>query len=587
MIARTVTIRHQPDRAVASAPSMEWRIDRHPAPDVEADIAALWSADPHASPFASAAFLLQRARYAEGAGSTPVLVRGLVDQRTVALWPLVLDKAGRIGFLQEGDHSDHCTCLAASSLDEASLGVGLAHAINLLRPREVSFNNVPPWGLTLASIKVGLEQSGWRSRAFSATPCPVVRKPPGPGAANELLKEFNRHSRLRTKENRLKRMPGFAFEALEDGDDLETWAREFADVHEWRWNRTRTPSLYRDSRTRGVFLDHLRAWSRDRVLRRFAIRLNRQRYAFAACLTGGDRLVYYQLANVPAFRELSLGKLLVRSTGAWMCHNGFLTLDFGVGDEEYKHDFATQTDMLWKVYAAPRSTSVLLARAAVQEHIRHTPAARKVWTRCVNDLVRGRLIAAASDARAAVQRFRATRTQEWNSFARSRALGRTAPSNRTYGGVGKSGVIDPNVVSLDTTELLKLTDARRPAPPANRACAIERYYNGARPVALLGDGRPVMAVWLVPPDASRPAIDDPLCWRIEPLVFLRGSRTPGVLARLLSGCLGMVPSRAPVLLTAPKNSLLRRELASAGFESVDAQQIPLLITPLTETASQD
>ena len=42
--------------------------------------------------------------------------------------------------------------------------------------------------------------------------------------------EIERHRRVRNYENRLRKQPDFAFEALEDARDLAGWAREFADA---------------------------------------------------------------------------------------------------------------------------------------------------------------------------------------------------------------------------------------------------------------------------------------------------------------------------------------------------------------------
>ena len=92
-------------------------------------------------------------------------------------------------------------------------------------------------------------------------------------------------------------------EFYHDRDGLEEWTTEFCDAHEWLWNKTLTPSVYRFRQTRNFFGDILKAWRDDNVLIRFAIRLETGRVVFVAGLTSNKRLIYHHSARVPPRRR--------------------------------------------------------------------------------------------------------------------------------------------------------------------------------------------------------------------------------------------------------------------------------------------
>jgi CelD/BcsL family acetyltransferase involved in cellulose biosynthesis len=548
-------------RAEHAIGRITWHFERSAdAAVARGGVRQLWAADPMASPFASEAFLQVCAERAAAAGATPLFVRGSSAGRTVAIWPLVISSNGGVGFLQT-PHADHSTCLAAPGVDAAAVGEGLALALRFVRPRDLLLERVPPWGLTLDAIRSGLTQSAWPSCQFPVLMNPVVGAPPGPRATDALYAQFHRHSRLRTKENKVKRLPGYAFEVLEQDDDLESWASDFCAVHEWRWNPTDTPSELRRAEAREAFLENLYAWSRDRLLRRFAIRIDHQRHAFAACLVGGDRLLYHLLATRPGNGALSLGKVLLRMVGVWASQNGLSTLDLGMGGEGYKFEFATHTDMLWKVYAAPKA-SVRVSAGRIEQRIRQTPAAFNVWKTVIHDFVRGRVMTTARRSQRAVHTLRTARSSTWGALVPLGGIRRRNPDLATYRAAGRAAVPSPQVVRFSTAEVLNLLDQPPSRPPAARANAIERSYAGATAVALLRNGQPIMSVWLMPPDAQKADA----AWRIEPFLLFRGARARGALTQLLSSCLAMVPEGAPVRVQVPRAARIEQELQSAGFQ---------------------
>lgn len=369
---------------------LTWRLAHEPGSAGFAALRELWRGDPHQNPFAAPSFLgvmhatvarTETQLWAMGAGS---------DGSLAAAWPLRVDRAGALRFLPI-DYSDQRTCLALPWVSGGDLADGLALALQESRVTSLALTNVPPWGPTLGAAREALQRIGWSHRAFPAWPCPVLRVPPGPDADAALRGEVERHKRVRGYANALRREPGFAFEVLEDGSDLDAWCRDFCDTHERRWQGTHTPSTYRSAAAREIFRKVLGAWQADGVLVRFAIRAATGRIALVAALRAGGRLVYHHVATSPIAERQRAGHVLIRLIGLWISERGFHTLDFGAGGEEYKFRYANGNDALWRVFAAPSVASRSYLRALVEERIRRSPVLQRGWDDWVNRRFRGEL----------------------------------------------------------------------------------------------------------------------------------------------------------------------------------------------------
>ena len=244
---------------VPHSSSIEWHIEQAPATQSQCanELRDVWSQDPNASAFAAPLFLGVRARDLAADGATAILARAVSEGgRTIAFWPLMLDRTGILRFVQD-EYADHCTCASVPALGDDELGEGVAQVLQRVRPAGVFFKNIPPWGRTLGAVRAGLSRTGWSHTAFPATPCPVISVEPGPDAADRFRREIERHKRVRGYQNRLARERDYVFEVFRDDEDLESWTDQFCDIHEWQWNRTCTPSRYRNGRARDAFIDNL------------------------------------------------------------------------------------------------------------------------------------------------------------------------------------------------------------------------------------------------------------------------------------------------------------------------------------------
>jgi hypothetical protein len=387
-------------------------------------------------------------------------------------------------------------------VDAAELAEGFAQLLREVSPRAVHLMNIPPWGPTLEGVREGLRRSGWAARAFPASPCPVLTVDPGPGAGARLTAEIQRHRRVRSYANRLAREPGFAFEAREDAAELEAWIEQFCDAHEWNWDRTNTPSQYRERPARALLGQVLRAWTVDGVLIRFAVRVDSGPLAFVAAVRARDRLVYHHVATSPAAEELRAGHVMIRLIGLWMAERELATLDFGEGGEGYKYRYATRDETLWRVLAGPRYTSVGYVRGALEHTTRRSPLLHRLWERVGNRWARGALRQALRRARIRARIIRRVVLRSpWRvqlglacaCLGWEREVFYGAPGG---GGSEGSVALDPQVVELKTFDVLEMLEEEGGLAEAARADLLEWRRRGATPFGVLENGRVAHVSWL-------------------------------------------------------------------------------------------
>jgi CelD/BcsL family acetyltransferase involved in cellulose biosynthesis len=548
---------------------LRWSVEPVPeiAPELGEALVALWRRDAWASPFAGAAFLgvmLEAARPRRGLFA----LGRRADGSLAAAWPL-LDRDGRLE-LAQGHRVDHGACIAAPDVDPDELGRGLATAITESGARSVFLDHLPPWGPTLAAARAGLLRAGWRARAFPSNPCPVLALAPGADLGERLRAEANRHRRMRVYANKLGRLPGFRFEALEDADDLEGWTRDFCDAHEWRWNATPTPSEYRFRAARERTLACLKAWQRDGTLVRFSVGLGGARLALVAALRVPHRLVYHLVATSPAGAPHRAGQVLVRAVLLWMAERGLPVLDFGIGDEDYKLRYANQGESLWRVFGARHGFARDLVRGALEAPIRRSSRLQELWDEWANRRVRGRLVHGLRSLRIRWRgaRARATSPGELAARARARLRGERAILYRARGTGGAPGAeLEP----IGTFEALEILEREPGLLPAARARAFSAAELGARAFAARLAAPLRSVAWLVElSPGQRPAV----AWEEDARVWLVWTPPPhqpvpahAHAAPFLRSLLRRIPPGGWAVVAAPPwSGARRRALEEVGFE---------------------
>lgn len=544
------------------------------------EIRELWERDPHASGFAAPSFLNHMIETTRAEAGRVLLARGTDgDGRLTALWPLRIDPSGTLEFLQS-HQGDHCTCLSIPSVPASELAGGLERALEHSGARSVFLARIPPWGPTLAAARAATARIAWWCRLFAATPCPVLSVPPGHDSAQQLAAEIGRHKRVRTYENKLRRQPGFAFEVLEDAAELERWAAEFCDAHEWRWDRTATPSEFRFRHRREFLLACLRAWQADGTLVRFAVELGGERLAFAAAVVAKDRLTYHLVVTSPAGDPFRAGHVLIRLIGLWMVERKLRILDFGVGLEGYKLRYANGDEALWRLRGARRPVARAYGAALIEERIRGADRLQRLWDVWGNQRLRGAIANGARVLRTRLRNFRNIHLVAPRGVLLGLMKNKLTDRREIfYRASARRGEPDAEVAELSAFEALDMLERERGVLAAARADTFASVHRGARAFGVRDGGRVVHVSWLVPAEPTAiPAWIEPgeaSVWCIRDVVTARSVRGRGIYPRVLQHLLSVVaPDDLVIIYTDCWNEASRRGIRKAGFEPFALRTTP-------------
>jgi CelD/BcsL family acetyltransferase involved in cellulose biosynthesis len=261
------------------------------------------------------------------------------------------------------------------------LARGMTQAVKQIRPRIILLDHMPDWGLTREAAVQGIQNAGYRFQALACDQVPRVQGRLNSKGKKGFIRQFNRHRALRNCCNRLKKMKGFFFEVDETSGNISEWVDQFCVAHDKRWGTTATPSKYQDEAARIDLRDALKAWAKDRVLVRFSIHVLNRRITFVAGLKNNktDDLIYFHTARLPVYDRLGTGNVTIRYLGLWMIENGYTTLDFGRGNEAYKHIFANETGELWRIYGSRSWFSFHYWKGCVEAYIKKKQSRRNLW----------------------------------------------------------------------------------------------------------------------------------------------------------------------------------------------------------------
>jgi hypothetical protein len=344
-------------------------------------IKQLWQKDPFSSPFCAPSFVEMMIKKAVEMGGMPVLAKGYGPSGELsALWLLRLDPTKCLHFLPFF-LTDYNVVFYASWVKKDMLSWGLARAVQQIRPGTVFLNNMPEWGRTREAAVQGLQLAGYRCVPVAYDKVPCVQGDMNSEGMKRFGRQFNRHRGLKNYSNRLKKMKGFHFEVDETRDDINEWVDQFCVAHDKRWETTSTPSKYQDEKTRTDLKDALKAWAKDRVLIRFSVHVMNRRITFVAGLKNKKNkdLIYFHTARLPVYDKLSTGNITIRLMGLWMMENGYQCLDFGRGNEAYKHFFANETRDLWRVYGARSRVSLHYWKGCIEAYVKAKDSRRQMW----------------------------------------------------------------------------------------------------------------------------------------------------------------------------------------------------------------
>jgi glycosyltransferase involved in cell wall biosynthesis len=254
-----------------------------------------------------------------------------------------------------------------------------------------------------------------------------------------------------------------------------------------------------------------------------------------------------------------------------MAERQISTLDFGVGDEDYKLRYANGDERLWRIYAGPTSFSRPIFSARVEARIRYSPRLQRIWDRWINGFVRGRLTATVA---AVAHRWRTIRKVHLRSspvFLLGLLSARIWREREIfYRADALDAQPDPEVVQLRPTQVLSLLEHEVGLSPGARAQIIEFAQTGAECFGVVENGQTLSVAWLRPAPATviPPSLNNDRVnyWCIEQCVTARAARGRGLYPRTLRAILARLPRNdAAIIYTHTFNQASRRGILKAGF----------------------
>ncbi len=233
----------------------------------------------------------------------------------------------------------------------------------------VVLNNQPAWAHYMPALVEAGRSSGlfWANFPYSVCPVLVAESP------RTLFERVQKANKFRYYANRLAKMPGVSFEAIEDDTDLEAWTEAYCRAHIKRWKGTPTPSNFLDPKRRTFQFHCLKSWSQDGVLVRFSIKAPEGRVAFVIGLLEAHSLVFHATTFDPTYGKYSPGKALIHFIASWMVQKNLSILDFGDGNETYKYEIADREHVLNRIFVSGKDQLRFIAKTRFIQYVKDHP----------------------------------------------------------------------------------------------------------------------------------------------------------------------------------------------------------------------
>lgn len=271
------------------------------------------------------------------------------DGRLVGVLPLGVERrwvAGRpvrrLGFL--GDRavgSDYLDAVAARGREEEVLR---AFGGLLFQRRDewdiLDLTDLDADSPTAGLLRAAAASEGLASRTAERYGCPFERFEPGEGFESFLERTRRRENYLRRR-RWLERRPDFRVSAASSPAELPEPLSEFFRLHAARWNGSRDCGGFAAPAVQAFHRDATRLLAEGGKLRLYTLRLGARAAAAVYGLVHGGRFYFYQSAYDPAWKDRSVGLVLLGAVFEDALRLGAREFDFLRGDEAYKSDWAS------------------------------------------------------------------------------------------------------------------------------------------------------------------------------------------------------------------------------------------------------
>jgi CelD/BcsL family acetyltransferase involved in cellulose biosynthesis len=270
------------------------------------------------------------------------------DDGAITIAPLFID-GGMAFFVGSGgsDYLDFIGGAGAPGVLEAILESALARAPGLLGFR---FYHVPDASTTGRRLREAAARMGFDCVDEGRLAAPVLDLGPGgeAGLSAAQKKSLVRHERG------FRRLGTLTVRDLRHADEIVPRLEGFFDQHERRWRSTGHPSLFRDPRHRAFYRRLATGGDDEGWLRFTSVEFDARPIAFHLGFSHRGTYYWYKPSFEIDLARESPGEVLLRQLLLAEVGENARIFDFGLGDEAFKHRFASRVPQVrtWGLYPA-------------------------------------------------------------------------------------------------------------------------------------------------------------------------------------------------------------------------------------------
>ena len=200
----------------------------------------------------------------------------------------------------------------------------------------------------------------------SANDCPAMTMVPG--APETARISHSMRQRLKTKERKLKALPGYRYQLAVSDTDVKRLLDAFFRIKPLRMAEQKLPNVFAEPGVRISFATpHDAAVGGGRVIEIHALENDGEVIALFAGVADGYRFsMMFNTYTVSAISRYSPGLILIRHIIDHYAEHGYRTLDLGIGSDSYKKLFCKADEPIFDCFVSlgPRGSAAATAMSA-------------------------------------------------------------------------------------------------------------------------------------------------------------------------------------------------------------------------------
>ena len=201
----------------------------------------------------------------------------------------------------------------------------------------------------------------------SANDCPVMTMVPGAPETTRI--SHSMRQRLKTKERKLKALPGYRYQLATSDTDVKRLLDAFFRIKPLRMAEQKLPNVFAEPGVEDFIRDAGMTLRADggRVIEIHALENDGEVIALFAGVADGYRFsMMFNTYTVSAISRYSPGLILIRHIIDHYAEHGYRTLDLGIGSDNYKKLFCKADEPIFDCFVplGPRGSAAATAMSA-------------------------------------------------------------------------------------------------------------------------------------------------------------------------------------------------------------------------------